>query len=134
MSDLSNRVQALESGLTSASQVRLSLSQLGIVIAAIAGATWWAGSHMASKDDVRIIEEKVTAVSGTLKEVATTVAVLKDRSDRFEIPMMAAETSAIPTTDAMSSAAAPSITRAHRPAPATPAATASASAPRELRR
>jgi len=114
MSDLANRVQALESGLSSASQVRLSLSQLGLVIAAIAGATWWAGSHMASKDDVKIIEEKVTNVSGTLKEVAMTVAVLKDRSDRFEIPMMAAEAT---TTTMSAMATTPSAATASHAAP-----------------
>jgi len=126
VSELANRVQALEEGLSSASRVRLSVAQLGAVVAAIACATWWASSHMASKDDVKSLEEKVTAAGATLKEVATTVAVLKDRSDRFEIPMLAEAVAPI------ESRAAANITRAARAAaqaaPAAPAATATAAA------
>lgn len=88
MSDLSHRVTALEEGLSSASKVRLSVAQLGAFIAAIACATWWVSSHMASKEDVKGLEEKAAATAVSLKEVSTMVAVLKDRSDRFEIPMV----------------------------------------------
>jgi len=96
MSDLAHRVQLLEEGLSSASRVRLSVAQLGGFVAAVAAATWWVSAHMAGKDDLKVLEDKVTAAGATLKDVATTVAVLKDRSDRFEIPMVAEATMTSP--------------------------------------
>jgi hypothetical protein len=78
--------QFLES-ITAASQVRMSLAQLGIVVGSIACSAWWASTHLATKEDVKALEERSTSMSLTLREVTTTLAVLKDRSDRIEIPM-----------------------------------------------
>lgn len=70
--------------ITAASQVRMSLTQLGIVIGAIACSAWWASTYLATKEDVKSLKERAGAMSTSLREVTTTLAVLKDRSDRSE--------------------------------------------------
>ena len=125
--DIQRRVEALEQqALTATSPVRMNLTQLGIIIGSIAAAVWWASLHVATKDDVKTLEERLTASSVSLRDVTTTLAVLKDRSDRQTQALEDTEFSKMAAmAEVMSPApAAPVPTTSRAPASAAPAQTA----------
>ena len=83
MSDLPHRVEALEH-LSASSPVRMSLAQLGVVIGAIICSAWWASTRIATKDDIKGVEDHMAVLTGTMREMTTTLAVLKDRSEQVK--------------------------------------------------
>jgi glycine cleavage system regulatory protein len=57
-------------------------AQFVALIAAVVGGSYWVVSRMATKDDVAQLGLRVSKLEDSIQEVRTTLAVLKDRSDR----------------------------------------------------
>jgi hypothetical protein len=68
--------------LTPKTPVGMSAAQFVALIAAVVGGSYWVVSRMATKDDVAQLGLRVSKLEDSIQEVRTTLAVLKDRSDR----------------------------------------------------
>lgn len=55
-------------------------------VLAISGGTWWLATHMATKDDLKVLDTKVQSLDTKLQVLTVDVAVLKDRTERAPAP------------------------------------------------